>query len=361
MKNSIKKMIMRRVMKKRKAGQVFDEVASELHKLPKDADETINNSYYYASHDSGGNAFFLRLGQRGGIGGKNPVAEIWFGFCTADGKAYMNSNQLYKLSESPVKTECQEPLCKWTFSFKGKMVPVKPGVNLVAEPIGKEIDAEFNGTFTSNHGLFEFSRDTHINSYSTAIAAEKWDKGFSEELKKNHQTRIEQTGHIKCKFKAEGKEYTIDAPGLRDQAYGRRLWSYMNHYSWLVGCLEDGMAFSTVIVLYPRINVKGLKTGYIVKDGKYINLLDVNYPKHFATDGVAPTQGNATAKFSDKTKACIDFKTRIIFPYTFTDAEGGYNVFECITSYEFNGKKGTGISEFSYNQDKSRYERAFTK
>ncbi|MCL2587206.1 MAG: hypothetical protein FWE31_03115 [Firmicutes bacterium] len=350
MKTCLKKAIMRRVMKKRKASADFDDVASEIYVLPPEADETVNNSYYYASHDKEGNAFFMRLGIRGG------TAEIWFGVTTACGKAYMNSQELYKLEDSPVKTKCIQPLKEWEFSFKGKMLPVKPGENRIAVPDGKEVDAEFSGTFTSDLGLFEFSRDTHVEAYANAIAAQKWVKGFSDELKNNHQTRTEQMGHTKAVFKVGGKEFKFDAPGLRDRAYGKRIWSYMNHYSWLVGNLEDGRAFNACMVLYPAINVKGLRTGYYLPRDKYINLLDVDFPKHFTVTGVAPTHGKATAKFSDKTKAEIEFETKIIFPYRFTDSEGEYLVFEGVTSYTFNGIKGYGIAEFSYNKDRSRYE-----
>jgi len=273
----------------------------------------------------------------------------------------MNSQQLYPLSESPVQTECVTPLREWTFSFNGKMVPVMPGKNSVAQVSGKEVDVVFSGTFTSEHGLFEFARDTHIEAYAHAIASEKWKKGFGDELKKNHQTRIEQVGHAKATFKVGDEEFKIDAPALRDQAYGRRLWSYMNHYSWLVGNLEDGTAFNTVMVLYPTINAVGLKTGYHLRDGKYINLLDVDYPRHFTTKGIAPVRGKAMAKFSDKSTAEIEFETKIIFPYQFTDVVGGYDVFEGVTSYTFNGVKGYGIAEFSYNQDKKRYEQAFMR
>jgi len=31
-----------------------------------------------------------------------------------------------------------------------------------------------------------------------------------------------------------------------------------------------------------------------------------------------------------------------------------------VTTFTFNGVKGAGIAEFSYNQDKQRYEQAFT-
>jgi len=114
------------------------------------------------------------------------------------------------------------------------------------------------------------------------------------------------------------------------------------------------------MVLYPTINVKGLKTGYILENGKYNSLIEVDYPKHFTTKGVAPTKGVATARFADKSIAEIQFESKIIFPYTFSDAEGGYNVFESITTFNFNGIKGYGIAEFSYNADKDRYEKAFT-
>jgi len=353
MKTCLKRTIMRSVMKKRKANQNFDEAASELVGLPEDADDAINNSDYCKAHDKDGNAFFLRLGRRGTKeGGK--IAEIWFGFVTASGEAYMNSQMIYPLEKSPAVTTCITPLKEWEFTFKGKVVPVKPGKDLVAEPCGKEIDAEFKGIFTSTNGLFEMSRDTHINSYCSGIAAEKWKKGFADELKKNHQTRTEQIGHIKCEFKVEGKKHSMDCPALRDRAFGRRLWSYMNHYSWLVGHLDDGAYFNAVMVRYPSVNKIGLKTGYVWRDGKYFNLVDANFPKEFTTNGVAPTSGSATAKYSDKTKAKIDFETKIYFPYHFTDVGGGYHVFEGVTTHTFNGIKGYGIAEFSYNQDKNR-------
>ena len=353
LKYRLKKAIMKRIMTKRKKNQVFDETASDLMVMPENAGIDYNNSYYYAAHDNNGNAFFWRLGQRGGHDG--PVAEIWFGFVTKD-QMFMNSEQLYKLQESPSHTKCIEPLKKWEFSFNGKMVPVKPGENMVAQPCGKEVNAQFTAVFTSEHRLFEFSRDTHNDVFAKGIAAEKWGKGFFDELKNNTQTRIEQVGNVKCVFTIEGKEYKMNCMCLRDQAYGKRIWSYMNHYSWLEGQTEDGRSFNAVMVKYPIINKVGLRTGYYFSDGQYHNLLDVEFPAGYKTRGIAPVSGSVPAWFSDKTRALIDFETKIYFPYTFKDAQGGYNVFEGITTYTFNGIKAYGIAEFSYNQDKSRIE-----
>jgi hypothetical protein len=351
MKQMLKKMMIRQVMKKRQKQMNFDEKASELMTLPADADHNYNNSYYYAAHDKSGNAFFFRLGQRGG---DNPTAEIWFGFLGADGQAYMNSQQLYELALSPCQTTCLEPLKKWEFSFKGLVVPVKAGTNLIAEPCGEELMAEFSGIFISNQSLFEFGRDTNVKAYAETIAAEKWVKGFSDELKNNTQTRVEQTGWVECSFKVNNQEYTMSTAALRDQAYGRRVWSYMNHYSWLVGNLADGTAFNAVTVYYPAINTIGLSTGYHLVDQKYVPLRRVSFPLEYKTKGLAPTKGSASAQFVNKSKALIEFETKIIFPYQFFDEHGGYNVYEGITKYRFNGIEGWGIAEFSYNQDRSR-------
>ena len=349
-----KRAIMKKVMKKRKATQNFDEALSELTALPEKADETINNSDYLKAHDKFGNAFFMRLGRRGKKEGAGAIAEIWFGFVSASGKAYMNSQQIYDIEDSPITAECITPLKEWRFIFKGKVVPVEAGENRVAVAIGDEIDAEFEAVFTSGNRLFEMARDTHINSYCRGIAAEKWSKGFSDELKKNHQTRTEQIGHVKCEFKADGQAYSMDTPALRDRAFGRRLWSYMNHYGWLVGALEDGRYFNAVMVRYPSVNIVGLKTGYIFDGGEYHNLTNANFPKHFTTDSTAPINGSAMAYYSNKVTAKIEFDTKMYFPFQFYDDGGGYNVFEGVTTHYFNGIKGYGIAEFSYNQDKSR-------
>jgi len=353
LKTAIKRVIIKSAMTKRRKDEHFDEVAADLMTLPENAAIDYNNSYYFAAHDMEGNAFFYRLGQRGGVNG--PVAEIWFGFQTHDGKMYMNSQMLYELDKSPCKVKCIEPLKKWEFTFNGAMVPVKPGEDLIAEPCGKEVNVEFSGIFTSSEGIFEFGRDTHVDTFSAAIAAEKWTKEFKENLKSvRSQKRTEQFGYVESKVKVEGKEYAINATSIRDQAFGKRIWSDMNHYSWLVGGLQDETCFNLVTVYYPILNKVGLATGYHLKNKEYVPLVESQFPKEQKLAGIAPTSGVATAKFADKTTCKVEFDTTIIFPYVFTDEHGGYNVFECISTFNFNGVKGAGITEWSYNQDRSR-------
>lgn len=352
MKKMLKKSLMRRVMKRRIANTVFDDAAGETWTAPADAGPEINNSHYFSSHDLEGNSFFLRAAKRGG---KNGVAEVWFAFKSSSGEIYVNTQQLLPLEKNTTKVECIEPLRKWKISFEGKVIPVIPGEDKQAITNGKEIDAKFEGEFTSEFGIYDFSRDTDLNAFCNAIAAEKWKKGFSDELKKNHQVHIEQDGHATATLSVEGKEFKMDAPAIRDHSFGRRLWSYMNRHAWLSTILEDKNAINVNTVRYPALNVFGLKTGYKIKNGVAANMICVDFPKDFLTSGKPPTAGEFKAKFSDKTKAVVKYEPEIIFTFNFDDADGGYVVYEGIASFTVDNVKGRGIAEFGYNKDRRRY------
>jgi len=353
LKTSIKSFVMRQIMKKRKANGVFDEAASEAYELPDNAGPDINNSYYFTAHTPDGASVFFRLGKRGS--GENAVAEVWTAFRAQDGSAYVNSDCLFKLSESPASVECVIPLRKWKFSFSGKMLPVKPGEDRIARPCGEPVDARFEGTFTSQYGLYEFTRDTELKPFCRAIAAETWKKGFSDELNHSHQVHIEQEGHITGELNIGGKRRAIDAPGIRDHSYGRRVWSYMNRHAWLITSVSDGSFINTNMVRYPALNVVGIQTGYKMKAGQNVNLVDAVFPEGFGLSGGAPKSGSFTAFYSDKSSAKIEFQLDIAFPFSFDN--GSYIVFEGLSAYTVNGVSGRGISEFGYNGDKTRYEK----
>jgi len=346
-KNTIKQKIMHRVMKKRKNNTPFDEIASELYELPEDAANDMNNSYYFSAHNMDGTAIFFRFGKRSG--GKNAMAEVWFALRLPDGTAYVNSQRLLKLSESTAHVKCITPLKEWEFSFSGKMYPVKPDGNLIAQPCGSEFDAKFTGIFTSNSALYEFSRDSEIKPFCRAIAAEKWAKGFADQLKHAHQIHIEQDGFIKGVFNIGEKIHKIDAPAIRDHSFGRRVWSYMNCHKWLIAILEDGSTLNANSVRYPALNVEGLKTGYKMFGKKIINVIDWI----FSGD---KKNSKYTVTYSDKTTDECAFSLDIMFEFEFTDEHGSYTIYEGLSAFTINGKKGRGITEFGYNGDSLRYK-----
>ena len=353
LKYSIKQAIIKSVMAKRKKNLDIDEVQTELHVMPDDADYDINHSYYFGSHDLQGNTFFLRLGLRGG---EDRKAEIWFVYKTACGKAFVNEIEHLDAKDSTLKIECIEPLKKWKLVFNGKVIPVAPDSNTkLATPIGKSVNASFEAIFESNTGLYHFSRDVDNRAFAKAMAAEVWVKGFADELKNNNQVHIEQDGKAAASIKVDGESFSFCGLAVRDHSYGRRVWSYMNTYHWLPAIFENGYIYNPNLVRYPAINKRGLITGYKMKDGNWTNIIDVDFPSH-AISGLAPIGGEYTITFDNLQRETVSFTPEIIFNFNFKDKGGTFHVFAAVSKFAIGELKGRGSAEFGYHGDKTRYE-----
>lgn len=346
-KQGLKRALIRRVLKKRKGDGVFDELSSERFELPTDAGTDFNNSYYFCAHNTDGTSLLFRLGKRGG-----GTHEVWFAYYDRAGNAFVNLTQLYAAQESPAAVKCIAPLKEWEFAFKGKLVRVSPDDDLIARPYGAELDAVFTGVFLCTENMYEFSRDTDVNNFASAIAAEKWVKGFNAELNTNHQTHIEQAGRVKGVLSADGAEYNIDSPGLRDHSYGRRDWDYMNRHVWLAAVCPGGRAVNTSWVSYPAL--KELKSGYEVYNGAVKNVTGAA-PMDKLSNGGIPKRFEYFAELSDKTVLTNKCRVDIAFPFSFQD--GAYIMYEGLADFEINGEKGRGTAEFGYNADAGRWAR----
>jgi len=348
LKIALKRAVMKKVMTKRaKSAKTFDEAASEQYKLDASATSETNNSYYFTAHDEKGNGLFFRLGQRG-----NRTAEIWFAVRLSTGEAFVNVEKLLPIDKATATIECIKECKEWKFEFNGKVTPVHAGVGKIAERSGVDVVASWSGTFKSEDGLYEFTRDTDIGAFCKAVAAEKWTRGFSKELDKNHQTHIEQRGEIGGIFTVDGKKHTIYGFAVRDHSFGRRVWSYMNRHIWFVAALENGDTYAANHVKYPVLGVCGLSSGYKIVSGKVANVQDVDF-----------REGAYTAEYGDKTTATIKYTQEIIFPFVFGDDAGAYIINEGMSRYEiFDSRvsldsecvRGYGITEFGYNVDGGR-------
>jgi len=352
LKHKLKKSIIKSVMNKRKKNLVVDEEQTELHVMPDDAGYDINHSYYFGSHDQQGNTFFVRRGLRGG---EHRKAEVWFAYKSACGKAFVCELEHMDAKDLTLNINCIEPLKEWNISFKGKVIPVEPDKDtFLATPIGKPVDAEFSATFKSCYGLYHFSRDVDNRAFAAAMAAEKWVKGFADELKNNNQVHIEQEGTASATLNVSGESFSFSGLAVRDHSYGRRIWSYMNTYHWIPAIMENGYIYNPNLVRYPAINKRGLITGYKTKDGVFTNIIDVEFSP-YAISGKIPVASNLTITFADKKKETASFTPEIIFPFWFKDEGGSFNVFAAVSSFLINGVKGRGSAEFGYHGDETRY------
>ena len=178
----IKKTIIRNILKKRKKAQGFDPVLVETYQLPADADNDINNSYYFSAHNIEGQSLFIRLGLRG-----DKQSEIWFAY--RDNDFFLSCpTELCPIEASPLHVECIEVEKKWKIIFRGEMQ------SLTNKEI--RVQACFEGVFEATAPIFDFFYHADPEPMASAIAREKWNKAFFQEIQKNNQTHYEQAGKL---------------------------------------------------------------------------------------------------------------------------------------------------------------------
>ncbi len=326
----LKKALIRRSLERRKSAHPFDTEAAERYALPSDADETRINSYYFSGHDMAGQSLLVRFAQRGG--GKT---EVWFAYRDASGRAYVNTRTSWD-GEPPAGVTCVEPGKQWAFFFDGAVRRLTDGT---------VVRARFAGTFEASGAPFDFSYHMDSSVLAGAIARQKWNRGFFDELQQNNQVHYEQQGRITGALSADGQQMEISLPAMRDHSFGRRDWGYMQRHVWLMALMEDGSALNVNFVSYPKLR---LHTGYHVSAQGTRCVTDVSLPQ--PASGSVPGSMMYRVTLSDGTEVRVACAKEAEFVFPCGEA---YTIHEGIGAFSSGGTMGRGIMEFGWNNGPS--------
>lgn len=335
----IKKTIIRNILKKRKKTQGFDPVLVETYQLPADADNDINNSYYFSAHNIEGQSLFIRLGLRG-----DKQSEIWFAY--RDNDFFLSCpTELCPIEASPLHVECIEVEKKWKIIFRGEMQ------SLTNKEI--RVQACFEGVFEATAPIFDFFYHADPEPMASAIAREKWNKAFFQEIQKNNQTHYEQAGKLTGNLNINQIQKQIDLYALRDHSFGKRDWNYMDKHMWLMALTENGDALNISTVSYPALS--GIAVGNFNRNGKVFDVI------HFHTSNDVINNGKgadhfilqAKLKTGELLQITVERDAEVVYSF----ANGQYILREGMGSFTINGEKARGIIEFGFNKDNSRWYR----
>lgn len=331
----LKKALIWRSLEKRRNAHPFDAAEAERYSLPADADDLMNNSYYFSCHDMKGASLLLRHARRG-----TAHTEVWFAYRDASGRAFINSKQLYGADEAPTRVTCVEPGKAWTFSYDGEVQDVHTG---------RIVQVKLNAAFGASGGIFEFGHDVDARVMAGAIAKEKWSRAFFDELKSNDQVHYEQPGRAKGTLELDGEAIPFDFPAMRDHSFGKRDWSYMNRHFWLMALMEDGRQLNVNMVSYPVLQ---LMTGYYVSGGRTTCVEDAHIAEDVVKPHGVPEAFTFEARLTDGQTLKVSCRREEVFPFPFAD--GAYTIYEGVGAFELDGANGRGILEFGWNGDMSR-------
>ena len=320
--------------------------------IPEGVDkEQFNDSFVFQGSDNSGNVFLARIGFRGG--GKE--AEVWF-WGVFDGKKYVNDTRLVKFNEPDLSG-----------MSAGGLEFIKTGSNTWQIKYNGTLNgnpAEVKLNWTNKSAIYSSAENMSIKSTALAMAEMPWSREYFEKLRSEKQARIEQGGIVSGTVKADGKEYTLNMKGIRDHGWGKRNWSYINRYIWIIVSLNREIEIAGEKINYLVISpvdygetFKRLASGWL---GGKDTILPVDSTTDLALigeDGVIPEKFNIQFEVpgSDVLTMSVVRKAPEM-PWIVQN--GAFEVNEAWCAVEINGVKGTGLAEFGYAAGRG-YNRPF--
>lgn len=326
----LKTLFMKKMIAKKQKSKPFDYEAGESYALPSDADETINNSYYFSAHGQEGESLYCRLGQR------TPYSEVWF-FYAKEGRTYTHKTLLHREAVPLTVTRLPEG---WQVDFEG---------SLTADD-GTEVAAAFHGVFTSDEPAVDFFSHMPPIRTAKAMAGERWSRDFFREVQKNNQVHYEQYGRLTGTLTLDGVPASLALPCTRDHSYGRRIWDYMNNHLWLMAVNESSqLNFS--MVSYPAMSI--LEVGNLKpRDGAMRYILSAEYDRGAVILGEVPSELSLTLTLDDGRRVAVTAKREHVTEYVFED--GAYRLLEGVGNFTVDGVPYRGIIELGVNGCRER-------
>ncbi len=330
----LKRALMQKILDQRKRRDPFDYEKAEAFTLGTDGDGTMNNSYYFSAHSKEKEqSLYTRLGIK-----DNGMAEVWVFF--SEGLKYYYLEQLiFKLEDSPLKVEKDGEIYK--FSFEGELISNE----------GEKIKAKLNCEYSSSKPAIDFYMHMPSLRVATAMAQERWSKNLFEEVQKNNSTHYEQDGILSGSLILGEKNIEIDLPCLRDHAFGRRVWGYMNNHLWLAG-IDKECLFNFSMVSYPAMSV--LEVGHIRQQTLPVEFVTkAFYDRNIIVTGEVPKEITLSLETTSKRTVVVHANLLHYVAYPFEN--GDYTLYEGIADLEVDGIKTRGILEIGFNKDGTRF------
>lgn len=329
---NIKRKIIEKKLAERNKDKKFDYYKAESYALKKNENPLVNNSYYFSAHD-GNLSIYCRLGLR------SNQMETWF-VIFYQGEKYYYEKELIMHGKSPLWVK--RSLNCWVVTFEGELLNSK----------GDKVNCSFKAAFSSEFKAIDFSTDMLSTRMAVAIAQEKWNKKFFEELAKvQGQTHYEQVGLLEGYFSLGKKDIKFSLPAVRDHSFGVRDWNYMNNHLWLMALAKDE-EFNYSMVSYPALSI--LEVGNFTKNGEDNRLIkEVKYDLKEVSSGVSPQE--LKLKVTLNNGEILDIKAKVLDTQEYHFQHNDYLLIENIAEFDINGKSFRGILEIGFNKDKKRF------
>lgn len=245
-----------------------------------------------------------------------------------------------------IRLQPVEPLKTWRVEFDGVM--------RLREDPSKEFNVKLRGVWTGAWPAFDYDSDLHPHSMAKIIAAEEWSRDYFKRLRSAHQSHYEQMGHLRGTVQVDDVVHPLDLMSIRDHSTGPvRDFDLLYRYAFYMMFLEDG-SMSSVIVVNQPCSVSRMESGYIcLPDGGVHNMewCDLQLYQH-GEDGEPPVDHAFRFKAGGTVYHVKAKGDDMAYHYVGWQWEA--KIMEMFSSYEVNGVRGRGLTEFHYHNSTGR-------
>jgi hypothetical protein len=290
---------------------------------PPGTEEQWSDSFYFGGGDGRGLAFYARIGRRPNEGVTESAFGAWLpeqGFLLSFARAAPGP----AVATGPLSFDCMLPFVVWEIRFAGE---------------GRLFErAEHLATDRHAYRAVPITAALRFTAWCDPLSFES---GLAEGVATDH---YEQPGSVAGTLVVDGHRHPLAGRGMRDHSWGVRDWQQVPYWRWF-GMVADPDNF---IVL----NNVGLRAGgetaggFMMRAGEIAPIASCETQSEL--DPELGAQRSFTARATDALGRETTLTGRVLEVAPLRQRRGGRltHVNEALTDYEWEGRRGTGISEY---------------
>jgi hypothetical protein len=286
-------------------------------------EEQWSDSFYFGGGDGRGLAFYSRVGRRPNEGITEGALGIWLpgqGFLLS----FARAEPADAIEAGPVAYECELPLVLWTLRFRG-------GGRLFER-------AEHVATARDDYETVPLRGELRFTAWHEPLA---FGSGLTNGVATTH---YEQPGSVAGTIEVAGLRRALVGQGMRDHSWGVRDWQAVPYWRWF-GMIADPDNF----LVLNNVGTAGggeVAGGFLMRDGVLAPIASCETESEL--DPELGCQRSFTARAQDAEGRATTLKGRAVEVAPLRQRRDGRltHVNEGLTEYEWEGRRGTGISEY---------------
>lgn len=305
--------------------------ASHDRAHPVETDTAWSESYYFNCYDPDADTgFFTRVGVRPNEGTIDVGLSVWVpGGGVAHLRHVRPQSEMVDgvLEVGPVRYEMLEPMKHWRITARGDTTNGPVDMDVVFDARTPPIGAD--------------GQNREASDPSSAATRQSVGKGHLE------QGGL-WTGAIE--IGGERRELGASARGNRDKSWGPRRWGGPKMWRWFSINIDDDTHFGGIVI---GTDGGDLHRGWVWRDGDHASIAEWKVTSDLADDGVTHTATHVVA--TDKSGRTHQLEADVfrVEPGPAGIRPNSTIVNEGLARWTYEGRTGTGISEYLHQLDGS--------